>query len=514
MKTTNTGICDQNQWLKKKQTREEKRNAKLAKLDPENVKSAKSVMEENIRKRKREEEEGDEESSKIEHAQPEDPIQASKLVGMPVKRQKRDKKKESKLGDVRSKQRESDNGKGNEANPEVKEQLQSQKKQEKKRHGQGKHEAKVLKKAAKKAQEAPAATLEKAPTTGGLSEVDDHAQTGDTDFTDIGGILGKPHNHSPSGSTVTPSPNPQSPIFDDLPVNSGSSTISSIAPPSNAEVSKPAKSADEVSTPKPSQEELRERLAQRIEFLRAARKADGLNGKPARNRQELIEARRQKEEQRKAHKREVRRKEREAEKEKQDQLLARGSPLLFPAASSSKVLRSSPQNNFSFNRIAFADGQNASAELSTILSAPKPKGPQDPLTALQAAQKKQTRIDALDDSTRSEIAEKDLWLNARKHAHGERVRDDTSLLKKTLKRKEQAKKKSEREWGERIEGVEKGKAMRVKRRDENIRKRREEKGGKKSGNKIGKPKPKPKGRPGFEGSLKAKAITSGKRFRK
>jgi len=39
-----------------------------------------------------------------------------------------------------------------------------------------------------------------------------------------------------------------------------------------------------------------------------------------------------------------------------------------------------------------------------------------------------------------------MWLNAKKRAHGERVRDDTSLLKKALKRQESAKKKSEKEW--------------------------------------------------------------------
>ena len=483
----------------------------MAKLDPDNAKSAKSVMEENTRKRKRGKDE-DENFSKVEGLESVDLIQDSEMEGMRAKKHKKDGKKAKESEDMRLKQHESGDDNGNERDPSVTKRTKSKTKQEKKKLEKAKHESKVLERAAKTVQEASQATLEKEPTTGGLGEVDDNPRTGDLDSTDTRGILGEPDIQS-LVSTVTPSPNPQSPIFDDLPINSGSSTISSIAPPSSAEVSKLGKSPAEVATPKPSQEELKVRLAQRIEFLRAARKADGPDGKPARNRQELIEARRKKEEQRRAKKRELRQKEREEEKEKRNMLVARGSPLLFPSASISKVPRpSSPQNNFSFNRIAFPDGQNASAELSTILSAPKPKGPQDPLTALQAAQKKQSRLDALDPSTRTEIAEKDLWLNARKHAHGERVRDDASLLKKTLKRKEQAKKKSEREWGERIEGVEKGKAMRVKRRDENIRKRKEEKGGRNGVKKPGKPKP--KGRPGFEGSLKAKAITSGKRARK
>lgn len=42
------------QWQRKKQTKEQKRAAKRAKLNPENQKSAKDVMDENERKRKRE----------------------------------------------------------------------------------------------------------------------------------------------------------------------------------------------------------------------------------------------------------------------------------------------------------------------------------------------------------------------------------------------------------------------------------------------------------------------------
>jgi hypothetical protein len=102
-----------------------------------------------------------------------------------------------------------------------------------------------------------------------------------------------------------------------------------------------------------------------------------------------------------------------------------------------------------------------------------------------------------------------MWLNAKKRAHGERVRDDTSLLKKALKRRESAKKRSERDWKDRIDTVKKGKDMKQQKREENLRKRREEKGnkgGKKAGAGGGKGKP----RPGFEGSFKAK-VSGGKK---
>ncbi|KAI7003180.1 hypothetical protein KC355_g9357, partial [Hortaea werneckii] len=147
------------------------------------------------------------------------------------------------------------------------------------------------------------------------------------------------------------------------------------------------------------------------------------------------------------------------------------------------------------------------ADFSGLQHAPHKKGPQDPRTALEAAQNKQRRVSGYDAEKRADIAEKDLWLNAKKRAHGERVRDDTSLLKKALKRKEKQKGKSEKAWKEREEAVVKGKEMKQKKREDNLKKRREEKGGNKGGKKkagAGKGTGKKKGgRPGFEGSLKA-----------
>jgi hypothetical protein len=122
---------------------------------------------------------------------------------------------------------------------------------------------------------------------------------------------------------------------------------------------------------------------------------------------------------------------------------------------------------------------------------------------MKAAENKRARLNCLDEEKRREIEEKDQWLNARKRAHGEKIKDDVVLLKKTLKRKEKVKKKSEKEWKERIEGVEKGKAMRQKKREENLRKRREGKGSK-GKKKVGKSRKKVQRRPGFEGSFAAK----------
>ncbi|KAI5285173.1 hypothetical protein KEM52_002569, partial [Ascosphaera acerosa] len=53
------GEDNSDQWQRKKQTKEQAKLAKRAKLDPDSQKTAKDVMDENARKRKREERDGD-----------------------------------------------------------------------------------------------------------------------------------------------------------------------------------------------------------------------------------------------------------------------------------------------------------------------------------------------------------------------------------------------------------------------------------------------------------------------
>lgn len=237
---------------------------------------------------------------------------------------------------------------------------------------------------------------------------------------------------------------------------------------------------------------LKERLEARLAAMRAARKADGPDGRPAKNRQDLIEARRQKQEKRKQHKKELRQKAKQDQSAEDEAARLRGgsgSPMWSPNAILSP--RETP-NNFSFGKVEGVDQ-------GTGPSASKGKGPQDVKTALEAAEKKQKRISGLDQEKRQDIEEKDRWLNAKKRVQGEKLRDNTSLLKKTLKRKDKGKAKSEKEWDDRIQGVQAGKEAKQRRREDNLKKRKEDKGSKKGG---GKPAPKPKKRPGFEGNWK------------
>jgi hypothetical protein len=283
-------------------------------------------------------------------------------------------------------------------------------------------------------------------------------------------------------------------------VASAASSSSSLPPSTDALEDKKQKK------PLPIDEEskalFQARLTAKLEAMRASRKADGPDGRPARNRAELIEARRKKEAERKAAKKVSRQEEKEDEaRQKAEEQLARirggsGSPSIFPARSPEA------ERSFNFGRVTWQDGQQLESSLSRFQESKKRKGKSDAKTALDAAQKKQARINGLDETKRKDIEEKDLWLAAKKRAQGEKVFDDVNLLKKTLKRQDKQKEKSKQEWKERLTNVQDGKERKQKKREENLKKRREEKG-QKGKKKVKKPGKKVK-RPGFEGTFKAR----------
>ncbi|KAL4881421.1 surfeit locus protein 6-domain-containing protein [Aspergillus karnatakaensis] len=486
------------QWKRKKQTKEEAREAKRAKLDPDSAKTAKDVMDEKARKRKREEQQDDAESSDDAELGSELPKEGLKRGDATTKKQKQTDPSTNSDDAAGKKAEEA------EARKKLKEEKKSQKKQNQKEKKKAKDAAKKAKQEDKKAEEAKNAAPTKSKTASSEAEnaqdsdAEDDLDEVDGDENPVAEGLSFEFNEDHSTSSA-----PDSPGFDTSNPQSGSSSISSIVPPSA-----PTDTTKASSEPKPlksTPEQLRQRLQKRLDEMRAARQADGLNGKPARNRQELIEARRQKAEQRKAHKKELRQKAREEEQRAKDDAMTRrfspggsGSLLASPRSPADSV----GSGNYAFGRVMFSDGQIADPTLTDLREKPKTSGPRDPASALKAAEAKKARLAGLDEEKRADIEEKDMWLNAKKRAHGERVRDDTSLLKKALKRKESAKKRSERDWKDRIDTVKKGQDMRQQKREDNLRKRREEKGnkgGKKAG---GGAKSKP--RPGFEGSFKAK----------
>lgn len=290
---------------------------------------------------------------------------------------------------------------------------------------------------------------------------------------------------------------------------------------------------------------LRARLAARIAELRAARKADvdevDSSGNVIRTRQQLIEDRRQKQAERKVHKKELRRAARLEEDRKREEAVAsaRGSPLVRvggdDAAEPVAVPEPEIKTNFSFGRVAFQDGAQMSHDWSYVkdgaAAQKKRNGPasNDVKAQLARLESQKKRLEKMDDAQRKDIEEKERWLAARKRAEGVGRGDGASLtataaaagalsmadgtmksaeqmLKKAIKRKDKVKKKSEKEWGERKEGVQKSIQDRQRKREDNLRKRKEDKMLRRAG--LSKKAKKGtggggggKGRPGFEGSF-------------
>jgi hypothetical protein len=319
-------------------------------------------------------------------------------------------------------------------------------------------------------------------------EVDSHIN--DMEQMDITGLdenTQDPHNdassrdHSPTPESAFSHESEQPPASSTSspPTGIESAIVKSLEPPPKSlatTISRPPRPSA-IDIPKVDHDTIKARLQSRIEALRAARKADGPDGRPARSRAELIEARRKKQEARKLNKKELRQAAKEEEQNASTEVeLARLRGSGSPMTNGSDLFSPSVvETSYSFGRIGFSDGSHLGAN-GSIIDAQKSRGPMDARSALMVAEKKKERLGALDEKKRNDIEDKDMWLNARKKIHGEHVRDEVSLLKKTLKRKEKSKSKSENEWKAREEGVRKGKEARQRKREENLTKRREEKG--------------------------------------
>lgn len=481
------------QWKQKKQTKAQAAEARRKKLDPDSDlnRSVKDVMDDQERKKRKRAEmnEGseDEEWSDVDGIETEKPGE-----GLKKKKQKRDDEQ-----------------------PQI---------SEKERHKEEKKQAKKERKAERKALREEQAAYERRSVKSGVNKIklgqrvpkseptaDEEAQPAleesiseyeaepaeqfNCAALDMSDSLAANEDEKVCDSASTPVSAPESPIFDahGTPADStGQAPSTTTSVESTAPLSEKPK---QIKVPTDTTA-LRARLAARIQALRDARKADGPDGKPIRTRQELIEARRVKQAERKAHKKELRQKTKLEEDRKREEALAsvRNSP---------GGVMSSPidlENNFAFGRVAFEDGAHLSHDLSHVLNSAKKKGPSDPKTALLKLQNEKKRLQNLDSEKRNDVEEKETWLVARKRAEGEKIRDDERLLKKAVKRKETSKKKSEKAWAERAEGVQKSMKQRQQKRDENIRKRGEEKMMGKLGKKKGGAKKK-KGRAGFEGSF-------------
>ncbi|KAK1658803.1 surfeit locus protein 6-domain-containing protein, partial [Colletotrichum godetiae] len=519
------GEDNSEQWKRTKQTKAEAKAAKTAKLDPDSElnRNAKEVMDERAARNKRKLEAMQEEEDK-EDDEPVPGVQRE-LPGQGLRNKDYKKQKTADLPidtiDDANPAEMSQNQLMRMAKKEAKLEKRATKKAKKAEKKAAKLEAggdaaadaadvdapevkESSKSADTKAAKFPAATKkESSKKQQKKAESKDAKPSVDLNPLDLSGLAQQKATEESSDAST-----PASPTFDTVAVDGPSTTTAASASTTTSTSSTvpPSEKPKHIKLPADTSA-LRARLAARIEALRAARKADGPDGKPIRTRQELIEARRFKQAQRKEHKKELRTKARLEEDARREETLASNSPsIMSPRVGLGGEDGDDEPANFAFGRVAFDDGTKLSHDLSHALNTHKKRGPSDPKTALIKMQNQKKRLAALDSEKQADIAEKEQWLIARKRAEGERVRDDEQALKKAVKRKDQAKKKSEKAWKERSDGVAKSIREKQKKREDNLKKRKDDKLahklGRKSGKKVGGGgAKKTKARPGFEGSF-------------
>ncbi len=140
-------------------------------------------------------------------------------------------------------------------------------------------------------------------------------------------------------------------------------------------------------------------------------------------------------------------------------------------------------STLSFNKLTFGKHEKSDTMSELIGQAKKSKvTPYDKYApkqsnkkALQIVQNKQKKIEEIKGSGDQEAIEKEKWASIERHAKGETTLNDLAhKLKKKIKLKEKKKKKSIAEWSERLAKVKEGKESRIASREENIAKRKEQ----------------------------------------
>lgn len=123
-----------------------------------------------------------------------------------------------------------------------------------------------------------------------------------------------------------------------------------------------------------------------------------------------------------------------------------------------------------FSKFDFKDDMNPDKDKKKSL---------DPQAALNKLKKSKEKIKMWEDKGRGEKASKIenniAWDNALSKAQGEKVKDDVTLLKKSIKKQKQIKTSSKKKWNKRAEDVKSKESAFVEKREGNLNKRIKEK---------------------------------------
>ncbi|KAI8340688.1 surfeit locus protein 6-domain-containing protein [Chlamydoabsidia padenii] len=236
--------------------------------------------------------------------------------------------------------------------------------------------------------------------------------------------------------------------------------------------------------PKNEISELKRKLHDRIIQQREKRNAPGTGTNKTRSREAILEERLKKKQDRK--------KAIKSQKEKGNKV-APEELVKDPTKSSTRTGNAADSVKM--------DGDIVFGKLS-VGPATKKKGAVDIKSQLKKIETQQQKLDKLKSEDKEKaraLLEKQEWQKAIAMATGEKIKDDTTLLKKTIKRQEKIKNKSAQEWTKRAEKVKYDEQSKIKKRTENLQKRIDSKKDKKSGKKGGN-----KARAGFEGTSRIK----------
>ncbi|ORZ11844.1 surfeit locus protein 6-domain-containing protein, partial [Absidia repens] len=238
--------------------------------------------------------------------------------------------------------------------------------------------------------------------------------------------------------------------------------------------------------PKNEINELKRKLHERIVQQRIKRNAPGTGTNKARSREAILAERLKKKQDRK--------KAIKAQKEKGNKVA--------PEELVKDPTKSAARSGNAADSVKM-DGDLVFGKLS-VGGTPKKKGAVDIKSQLKKIETQQQKLDKLkseDKEKAQSMQEKQDWQKAIAMATGEKIKDDTTLLKKTIKRQEKIKSKSAQEWNKREDKVKHDEQSKIKKRTENLQKRIDSKKDKRSGKKGGSSK---KARPGFEGTNRIK----------
>lgn len=281
--------------------------------------------------------------------------------------------------------------------------------------------------------------------------------------------------------------------------------------PQNAKVKKELLT-EELQRRQERRAELKERLASKINLLKEKRKAPGTKtGGPVKSREQMLAERKRKQEYRQE---KLKRKREEDGDEDEDDASENSD-----ANDDDDEAEAEEDSQVLFGTIQFKDGSRVTSDLKNIRSGidkKKKKGPanNDIKAHLLKLEAKKRKLNLLTPEERKKQQEQSQWKGLLDQAEGIKVKNDEKLLKKALKRKEKQKLKSEIEWKERKQVVKDTISARAKRREANLKARKDNKG-KKGKNQVklrkftgtvnkSKSGKDNKKRAGFEGSAKSK----------